>query len=120
MRLALGIAVMCLSVAGCATSGDDPNHPDVVLVSPTLAPPPAYSDRSLSREAVQKLAESADDPADAIRELDDHPFDFELTDDALTWFGEAGLDPAILDYLRKRSKIDWSSLRGDVDPETPR
>ncbi len=115
MRFAL---LICLCLAGCG-GDEDLDHPTVVVVSPALAPPPAYSDSSLSRDAALTIAKEADDPGDAIRALDGHPFDFELSDETLSWFGEQGTDPAVLDYFRKRSKVDWSSLRGDVDPESP-
>jgi hypothetical protein len=118
LRAAL-LILFCLGLAGCG-GDEDLDHPTVVVVPPALAPPPAYSDRALSREAALAVASEADDPGDAIRTLDAHPLDFQLTPEVLTWFGEQGLDPAVLDYLRKRSKVDWSALRGDVDPETPR
>lgn len=118
MRSAL-LVCLCFCLAGCG-GDEDLDHPSAGVVSPALAPPPAHSDSSLTQEAVLETARGADDPGEGIRTLDAHPFDFKLTDDVLTWFGEQGLDPAVLDYLWKRSRVDWSSLRGDVDPETPR
>jgi hypothetical protein len=111
--------LVCLVVAGCA-GGEDLDAPTVVVVPPDLAPPPAYEDHSLTREEALKIAHGADDPGDSIRELDSRPLDFELTEEALVWFGEQGIEPEVLDYLRKRSKVDWPSLRGDVDPSGPR
>ena len=65
------------------------------------------------------IVRRAGDPADAIATLDARPFEFELDGEALEWFGERDLAPPVLDYLEKRSKIDWDALRGDVDPAGP-
>ena len=112
--LALALA---LALAGCA--GSEPPPETVVVVAPALEPPPG-EDEELSRERVLAIAQREEDPGQAIALLDRRPFSFELDEDALAWFGEQGSPPEVLDYLRKRSKVDWSSLRGDVDPDTPR
>jgi hypothetical protein len=112
---AAGVVMVLALVAGCASSESD--HPE--LVAPALEPPPG-EDEELSREQVLAIAQESADPADAIALLDARPFSFKLDEAAVDWFGEQGSPPAVLDYLRKRSKVDWSSLRGDVDPDTPR
>ena len=112
-RTALAAALL---LAGCAAPQQDEGP--VHLVAPDLAPPPARSD-SLTREGVLEVARSHDDPAEAIRRLDASPFAFRLDPEALSWFGGQGLEPAVLDYLEKRSQIDWAALRGDVDPNSP-
>lgn len=89
-----------------------------MLVAPRLTPPPAKQG-ALDREAALELARGHADPADAIAALDAHRFAFELDEAAITWFGERGVEPEVLDYLRKRSMVDWESLRGDIDPDSP-
>ena len=61
-------------------------------------------------------AQAKQDPEEVIADLDLYPFAFDLEAE-LPWFEEQGLRPPVLDYLRKRSRVDWGSLRGDVDPE---
>ncbi|MCW8139039.1 MAG: hypothetical protein KIT58_09065 [Planctomycetota bacterium] len=103
-----------LVAAGCATTSD---HPEVV-VAPRLAPPPARGG-ALDRDEALAVAQAHPDPADAIAALDTRRFDFALDAEALAWFGQQGLDPAVMDYLEKRARVDWDALRGDVDPEGP-
>lgn len=110
------LLTVALAAGGCGTTADD--HPDVVAVAPRLAPPPAR-DGALDRDAALRVAQGHADPAEAIAELDTHRFAFALDDATLTWFGQQGLEPAVLDYLHKRSRVDWEALRGDVDPDTP-
>lgn len=88
------------------------------MVAPRLAPPPAR-DGALDAEGALNVTRRHTDPADAIAELDTHRFAFALDEATLTWFGQQGVDPAVLDYLEKRAKVDWEALRGDVDPESP-
>lgn len=92
---------------------DEPGEP----VAPRLTPPPARG--GLDRDQVVAVARRHADPQDAIAVLDQSPFTFRLDAKAVGWFGEQGLDAAVLDYLDKRSKIDWAALRGDVDPDHP-
>ena len=119
MRALSLVALGLTLVSGCAGFESDTPDPTVVRVAPALEPPPAES-AELSREQVLAITQGEADPADAIATLDVRPFSFQLDDAALAWFGVQGSPPEVLDYLRKRSKVDWSSLRGDVDPDTPR
>ncbi len=135
---ALTIATVLL-LAGCR-SGED--HPEPVVAgrppppdvsadatpdpdqggparAPGLEPPPDRGGPGLSRDQVLTVARGHEDPADAIAVLDQTRFTFRLDAGAVRWFGGQGLDPALLDYLDKRSRIDWDALRGDVDPDAP-
>lgn len=115
----IGSVLLGAALPGCDSAEHDPDRPDgVVLVAPRLDPPPAR-DGALERDAALRLARRQPDPADAIAELDARRFAFALDDATLAWFGQQGVDPAVLDYLKKRAMIDWESLRGDVDPDGP-
>lgn len=117
-RYLIGCLLLGLVLGGCGASEPDPDHPDdVVLVAPRLAPPPAR-DGALDRDAALAVARRHADPAEAITELDAHRFAFALDAAALAWFGQQGVEPAVMDYLEKRSKVDWEALRGDVDPDS--
>ena len=105
--------LIALGLTGCAGP-----EPGVVVVAPPLAPPPSENKR-LSRERVVAIAQKANDPGDAIATLDTRPFAFELDAPTLEWLAGQGLSPQVLDYLHKRSRIDWDSMRGDVDPSGP-
>lgn len=110
--------ILCL---GCAAPDRDPEDPGVTppgveVVAPGLDPPPARGD-ALDRRAVLRIAQAHADPADAIAELDSRRFAFALDDASIEWFGREGVDPQLLDYLRKRAAVDWDALRGDVDPD---
>ncbi|MCO5169766.1 MAG: hypothetical protein M9894_25800 [Planctomycetes bacterium] len=110
-----------LVALGCAAADHpDPDAParGELVVAPRLDPPPARRG-ALEREDVLALARSHADPADAIAALDVRRFGFPLDDDALDWFGQQGVDPAVMDYLVKRARVDWDALRGDVDPDGP-
>jgi len=113
--------VFALGVVFAASGCAEPDSTDslVVVVPPALEPPPA-DEEELDRFQVLAAAQGSEDPADVIALLDASPFSFELDAEAVAWFGEQGVPPEVLDYLGKRSKVDWSSLRGDVDPNTPR
>lgn len=82
--------------------------------APDLDPPPARAER-LTRAQVLALGQRGE-PEEAIEELDRYPFGFDLRA-ALPELERAALPPAVLDYLRKRSRVDWEALRGEVDPE---
>jgi len=93
------------------------------VAAPDLAPPPAAGAVGIDREQAVQLAEEltrVEGPERAIRELDQRPFAFDLDPAALDWFEERGLHRQVLDYLRKRARVDWRSLRGDIDPTGPR
>ena len=110
---------------GCGGADLDPEDPGapapdgVEVVPPRLAPPPAR-DVALDRDGALHVAQRHADPSDAILELDAHRFEFALDEPALEWFGAQGVEPQVLDYLSKRARVDWESLRGDVDPDGPR
>lgn len=87
--------------------------------APGLEPPPDRGGPGFSRDQVLVVARGHEDPADAIAVLDQTRFTFRLDAGAVRWFGAQGLDPAVVDYLDKRSRIDWDALRGDVDPDAP-
>lgn len=87
--------------------------------APGLEPPPDRGGPGLSRDQVLVVARGHEDAAEAIAVLDQTRFTFRLDAGAVRWFGGQGLDPAVLDYLDKRSRIDWDALRGDIDPDAP-
>lgn len=120
LAIVIGTFLPGATLVGCsgAPAADDDHPRDVIVVAPRLAPPPARG-APLDREAALAVARRHLDAADAIAELDARRLGFPLDDPALEWFGEQGLEPAVLDYLRKRAKVDWESLRGDVDPDGP-
>jgi hypothetical protein len=103
------LSIWCATWAACA-SGPEAR-------APGYDPPPA-AERRLDRAEVLSEATSRE-PDGAIAFLDRHPFDFDLENE-LGWFTEQGLAPEVLDYLSKRSRVDWESLRGDVDPDRDR
>ena len=99
--------------AGCG----DPEPRPVTGVAPRLEPPPAAAG-ALTREQVLETARQAPDAADAIRAIDARPLAFPLDQENLDALGREGIDPDVLDYLRRRARIDWESLRGDI-PDPP-
>ncbi|MBL4848693.1 MAG: hypothetical protein JKY65_24490 [Planctomycetes bacterium] len=84
---------------------------------PRLRAAPAAA-RRLDRDEVLSEAASRE-PDDAIAFLDRYPFDFDLEQE-LEWFRTQEMASEVLDYLSKRARIDWESLRGDVDPDRSR
>jgi hypothetical protein len=120
----LAVVALGLCGVGCGGPALDPEDPGgpapdgVEVVAPRLDPPPPRGD-ALDRPGVLRVAQGHVDPADAIVELDTRRFAFALDDPAIEWFGQQGVDPQVLDYLRKRAAIDWDALRGDVDPDGP-
>ena len=73
----------------------------------------------MSETEVLELAKREEDPESAIRLLEPRPLGFELDSACLERLEGQGLDRDVLDYLKKRAKLDWASLRGDVNPEGP-
>src|SRR5581483_8755553 len=110
MRRALLLAFYAAFLAGCTTTRE-------VGRAPSLEPPPAREGEPLTREQALDIAKS-EDAESAIRSLDDHRFQFVLDAPMLGWFERGGATPEALDYLRKRGRVDWDGLRGDVDPRT--
>lgn len=86
--------------------------------APSLEPPPARSGEPLTREQALEMARS-EDVEHAISELDASRFGFVLDAATIGWFERQGATPEAIDYLRKRSHVDWEGLRGDVDPGSP-
>ena len=105
-------ALALLFLAGC-TAPRPPGR------APALEPPPLRSSAPLSREDVLRLVAEAEDPERAIQTLDERRFEFALDAATVEWFKNQGIPPEVLDYLRKRARIDWEGLRGDVDPDSP-
>lgn len=104
----LGHASLALTLAlGCASPPP--------ARAPGYEPPPARA-RALTRDEVWAEVQASPGAEQAIARLDLFPFAFELGPE-LPWFEAQGLPATVLDYLRKRSRIDWASLRGDVDPD---
>jgi len=97
-------------LSGCATTRETGAAPD-------LAPPPAR-EGALTREQALELARTLP-PERAIRALDERRFGFVLDDGTIGWFEKQGAAEEVVDYLRKRRKVDWEGLRGDVDPTGP-
>jgi hypothetical protein len=87
-------------------------------VAPRLEPPPPGPD-ALSEAQVLEIARQAPDAADAIREIDLRPLAFPLDPEHLDALGREGIDPDVLEYLRRRAKVDWESLRGDIPEPDP-
>lgn len=81
---------------------------------PRLAPPPARG-RGLDEAEVVALARRHADPRDAIDALDQRRFGFALDEPALERLSGQQLGEEIMDYLRKRARVDWEALRGDID-----
>lgn len=122
MSLASVVVLLAVGCRGAAPDPEDPGAPPpegVEVVAPRLAPPPPR-DGELDRDGALRVARRHPDPADAILELDSRRFGFALDDATLEWFGQQGVEPQVLDYLSKRARVDWESLRGDVDPDGPR
>ncbi len=119
------VAACALPLAACADPApvSAPPPPPVEApapepgrpVAPRHAPPPARGP-GLTRAEVVAVARAAEDPAAAIYDLDLQRFAFALDAEALAWLEGQALAPEVVDYLRKRSRVDWEALRGDVDP----
>jgi hypothetical protein len=109
MRL-VGALLVAATLVGCSSTRE-------VGRAPALEPPPA-GEIGLTREQALLVARS-DDSEQAIRVLDRQRFAFVLDGPTLGWFEREGATPAALDYLRKRAKVNWEGLRGDVDTEAP-
>ena len=107
-RFACALLVVCAGL-GCAS---EPPPPPPRM----LEPAPAGGARALSQDAVLEHAQTRTAPELTIEYLDRHPFDFSLNAQTLAEFERAGAAPEVLDYLHKRSRVDWASTRGDIDP----
>ena len=108
---------LTLLVIACAEPGDPEPAPGPppAAVAPPYAPPPA-AEQALTQEGLLELA--AAHPSDeVIAKVDRHPLAFELDEPTLAELQAKGLPGEVLDYLRKRSRVDWDALRGEVDPE---
>lgn len=105
-------ALALVTAALCAACASQPTRR-----APALDPPPA-AERRLDREAVVREAQ-ARTPDKAIAHLDRYPFDFELSEE-LPWLRAQEMAPEVVDYLEKRSRVDWEALRGDIDPDRGR
>lgn len=86
--------------------------------APRLDPPPARAGAALDRDRALALAKE-DDSESAIQRLDERRFDFVLDASTIGWFERGGATPEVIDYLKKRRRVNWEGLRGDVDPATP-
>jgi hypothetical protein len=90
---------------------DSQRTDDPVAVAPRRDPAPAARSKdALTREQVLDLATKGGDVGDAISEIDRHPLGFPLSKENLGWFEERVAPPELLDYLRKRSAVDWDAL----------
>lgn len=105
----------CAALALPACGGPEP----AVSVAPPLEPPPP-APGSLTEEQVLELSRSSSGPEEAIRRIDSRPLAFPLDQEHLDGLGRAGIDPDVLDYLRRRARIDWETLRGDIPDPGPR
>jgi hypothetical protein len=56
------------------------------------------------------------DPADAIAEIDRHPFAFPLNGENLGWFEDRVAPPELIDYLKKRAAVNWEQLSQGASP----
>jgi hypothetical protein len=109
MRRAVFLALVVL--VGCSTTHETGR-------APRLEPPPARSGEPLTKDQALALAKDPD-AEQAIDELDAHRLGFVLDAPTIVWFEKEGATPEALDYLSKRTRVDWEGLRGDVDPGTP-
>ncbi|HZV01395.1 MAG TPA: hypothetical protein VFF73_32075 [Planctomycetota bacterium] len=90
---------------------DSQRTDEPVAMVPRRDPAPAARSKdALTREQVLDLANKGGDVGDAIAEIDRHPLGFPLSKENLSWFEERVAPPELLDYLRKRSAIDWDAL----------
>lgn len=84
----------------------------------------AELDVVLDKQAVLLISQR-ETPTDAIQQLDSRPFDFELNVQSIEWFSKRGVHRDVLDYLHKRSLINWEDLQNsdaaeaedDFEPE---
>jgi hypothetical protein len=109
---ALALAALAFLPAGCAVARVTGN-------APYLEPPPADRSEPLTRDQVLREIERTKNHEDAIQALDDLRFAFVLDAATIEWFRVHDVAPEVLDYLRKRARVDWEGLRGDIDPRAP-
>ena len=110
--LAGALALCCAALAGCA-------EPDERASAPHLAPPPARAEAPLTKSDALEIIAHARDADHAVKSLDLHRLAFSLDGTTIDWFKENGAAPEVIDYLKKRARIDWDGLRGDIDPRSP-
>jgi hypothetical protein len=109
--LLAALLVAAAPLGGCTTTRETGR-------APGLEPPPARPGEALTREQALEIARGEDLEL-AIRLLDERRFAFVLDAAAIGWFERGGATPEAVDYLRKRCRVDWEGLRGDVDPDAP-
>ena len=104
--------LLALALVGCA------EYPREVGRAPDLEPPPARDGTPLTRAQAFEIARDAD-LDEAIQRLDGSRFGFVLDAPTIEWFQRQGAPEEVVDYLKKRRRVDWAQLRGDIDPATP-
>jgi len=115
MKLSLALVL----VFSCAAAVSACAAPREQRVAPDLEPPPARSEPSLTKAQALDLVSGANDADDAVRSLDTHRLGFSLDPATIDWFKDQGAAPEVIDYLKKRSRVDWDGMRGDIDPRAP-
>lgn len=111
------LLLLTLTLCACAEPGELEPAPGPAprAVAPPYQPPPAAAE-PIDRAELLELAR-AHPPDEVIAKVDRHPLAFALDEGALSELEGQGLPAEVLDYLRKRARVDWESLRGEVDPE---
>ncbi|MBI3726057.1 hypothetical protein HY251_19175 [bacterium] len=108
-----------LAVLACAAALSGCAAPAERGVAPDLEPPPARADAPLTKVEALDIVTHARDTDHAVKSLDEHRLAFALDETTFDWFRENGAAPEVIDYLKKRARVDWDGLRGDVDPTAP-
>jgi len=142
MRQLLGVPLIIIALAGCEApqtrvdpvsdsqweaAQDSPrrSYPTTIHVAARPAPRPdparpTNSSLALSKEQVLGIA-NGQDTQEAIAEIDRHPLAFKLTNENIGWFEDRVAPPELVDYLKKRSAVDWDTLsRSTPAPAAPR
>ena len=112
VSLLLLVGALC-ACAAPEEPAPEPGPPER-SVAPPYRPPPA-AEEAIERPELIALA-GAHPPEEVISRVARHPLAFELDERTLREL-EAELPAEVMDYLRKRARVDWESLRGEVDPE---
>jgi hypothetical protein len=95
-----------------------PTTSSAPITTPRRDPARSSSSLTLTKEQVLAIATSQD-PAEAIAEVDRHPFAFKLTNENLGWFEDRLAPPEFLDYLKKRAAVDWDRLAQAPSTDQP-